>query len=1190
MTNNQGDNQKNYQIAADEFETLQKELEKAKLTIQSFNNQFESLFEMTNDAIILMDPKTLQFVRVNKKAIELFGLDGQKLEQYKGDDFVITNERESSFERLMEVRKGKILPIYERTFQRANGEIFIGEINLSLVYDTFNDKEYLQSIVRDISIRKNYEINKEKERKLYLKIAKAAIETIDISEFCNNVLTDLLNHLDFNLGTLRIFNEKTNALEPLAIIGVPDELKNEIRQIKINDTNTMIYEAIRKKEPIFIPDIKNSYLFEKYKHRIELFNIKSLISCPILDVNSNIIGAMQLIATKPKEIQTEDKIFFESITKMLTAALERFISSKALQKAFQEREELYSIINMSPAIVFLWRNEEGWPVDYVSDNIKRFEYTPEDFYSGRITYDKIIFSEDLSEVRNEISSYSEISNREKFIQQYRIITKSGSIKWVEDYTTIIRDTKGKIINYNGLIIDITDRVLAKSKITIERQAFKVIADAIAISKNLNELCQYILNGLIDTFRFDIGSIRLLDKESKLLVPYATKRLNNTSKTKPISIPIDSPDYITALVARTKKEIFITDIKNTDLDKKYLTRLYKENINSFVQWPILDSNNELLGVLELAAFNIKDINEEDKAVFATITDTLSNNIERVLIDEEKRNSEAKFRAFAEQSLAGVLLFNANGEIIFSNKQMQSLTDYSLQEILRMPIYRYFEKIHPENITFLDYIIDKDSKNNFQETRIDEFKLRTKTNQNKWISAYITPIDIKDSPLYAFLSIDITEEKNYQFTLLRERTILKWIAEATANSTNVSELCQKILVALIQILDLEAGSLRLYNAEDKKLHPVANYGLLEHERYLMRPISKDDDHPISKYVFSQQKFFSCDVSKDDIMGLWSTVKDFDYRTYVSWPILDANNEFIGTFHIASRAPNKLLLEDQTFFDSISEIIATAIEHIRTLEELQINEEKLYSLNEELEKRVAVRTAQLERVNKELEAFSYSVSHDLRTPLRSIDGFSHALLDDYFEKLDETGQDYLKRIRVASQRMSNLIDGLLSLSKLSRREIIKGNVNLSDVVKEIIEELKHDNLDREVKIEIQNNVLALCDPILIRTILGNLLSNAWKFTSNTKKAIIMFGSKIINNETVYFIKDNGTGFNMDYASKLFSPFQRLHSNDEYQGTGIGLTIVHRIINQHYGRIWADAEVNKGATFYFTLTKNENNIELGE
>ncbi|NHJ87271.1 MAG: PAS domain S-box protein [Asgard group archaeon] len=1298
------ENKKNdKQLSQAEFETSQRELEKAKSDLASFNDQFEALFEMTNDAIILMDTETLHYVKVNKKAIELFGLDPQKINQYKSTDFIFSKEIDSSIERLAEVKKGKLIPIYERTFHKTNGEIFIAEINLSLVHDTAQNKDYLQSIIRDITLRKQLEASKEKERKIYQKIAKAAIETVDIPEFCNTVLNDLLKYLDFDLGTLRIYNEETKILEPLAIIGVSPKHKNEIRAFSIDDSSLMISEVIKTKKPLFISDIEKSDLKNKFQSRIELFNIKSIISCPILNKNADIIGSIQLIATKPKQILDGDIIFFDSITNMLATALERFISSKELQKLFKEREDLYSIISLSPVVVFIWKNEEGWPVEYVSENIKRFGYSPDDFYLNEIAYSDIIHPEDLAKVMNEVSSYSKSKHREEFIQNYRIITKTGNLRWIEDYTTIHRDKNGKIINYNGIILDITDRVIAESKIKIERQSYQLIADAATKSETLPDLCQYILDGLVDIFRFDIGSIRLLDKEKKLLIPYASINVKNTLNGKIINIPLDDPNYINALVARTRVGFFAPDIKNIDLDTNYIENLKRQNVSSLITWPILDSDNQLLGVLQLAAHESKEITDEDKIVFNTIADTLANNIQRLIIEEEKRQSEAKFRAFAEQSLAGVLLFKGNGEILFSNNQMASFTEYSKEEILQMSISDYFSKIHPGNTSFITDVL-KQANNKLNEYYSIELEIVTKTNKTKWVNTSITNIESQTYSIYALLSIDITEEKNYQLTLLRERSILKQIAEATSNSTQTTELCQKILEDLIHILELETGSIRLINNEDMKLYPISDFGILNDERYLLRPISKTDDHPISKYCFTKEKFFSLDASKDEIMKNWSTIKDFDYKTYISWPILNANQEYLGRIQMGSTLPNKLLAEDQTFFDSITEIIATAIEHIKALEELKESEEKfkrtvenisdgiliiennklvymnnqveniigynfnelqdmkifsffvdnnlkehknlmqkifseypievfeqemwftrkdgasrcmnskisfqkradetssvyilirdvtdrkmaeetLHELNEQLERRVIERTSELERVNKELEAFSYSVSHDLRSPLRSIDGFSHALLEDYLLQLDETGQDYLKRIRAASQRMSNLIDGLLSLSRLSRREIIKEEINLSEIAFEIIDELKQNEPDREIVIDIQDNIVAKCDPVLMRTILVNLLANAWKFTSKTQNAKIMFGSKIINNETIYYIKDNGIGFDMSYANKLFSAFQRLHSEKEFEGSGIGLTIVYRIIERYYGRIWTEAQEGKGATFYFTLEKEEQN-----
>ena len=245
----------------------------------------------------------------------------------------------------------------------------------------------------------------------------------------------------------------------------------------------------------------------------------------------------------------------------------------------------------------------------------------------------------------------------------------------------------------------------------------------------------------------------------------------------------------------------------------------------------------------------------------------------------------------------------------------------------------------------------------------------------------------------------------------------------------------------------------------------------------------------------------------------------------------------------------------------------------------EEKFRKLNEELEHRVKKRTVQLESTNKELEAFSYSVSHDLRAPLRSIDGFSMALLEEYNDQMDEEGKDYLKRVRSASQRMGQIIDDLLSLSRISRRELHKEEVNLSVIAERIISKLQEREPDRKVDIVIGHKVTAICDPNLIEVVLENLLSNAWKFTSKQEKPWIVFDTVLQDNEIGYCVRDNGAGFDMAYAGKLFGAFQRLHKDTDFEGFGIGLATVMRIINRHEGRIWAEGYVDRGATFYFAL-----------
>ena len=239
----------------------------------------------------------------------------------------------------------------------------------------------------------------------------------------------------------------------------------------------------------------------------------------------------------------------------------------------------------------------------------------------------------------------------------------------------------------------------------------------------------------------------------------------------------------------------------------------------------------------------------------------------------------------------------------------------------------------------------------------------------------------------------------------------------------------------------------------------------------------------------------------------------------------------------------------------------------------------MNVELERRVIERTAELDAVNKELEAFSYSVSHDLRAPLRAVDGFSQAVLEDYGQVLPEQGLYYLKTIREGAQKMGVLIDDLLKFSRLCRESLNKRKVNTLELVNEVLGQLQQEVKGRQI--DLQVGALPACwgDPALLRQVWINLLSNAFKYTRKQEVALIEIGCNQTPVDDVYFVKDNGTGFSMQYISKLFKVFQRLHCLEEFEGTGVGLAIVERIIQRHGGRIWAEAEVNHGATFYFTL-----------
>jgi signal transduction histidine kinase len=376
--------------------------------------------------------------------------------------------------------------------------------------------------------------------------------------------------------------------------------------------------------------------------------------------------------------------------------------------------------------------------------------------------------------------------------------------------------------------------------------------------------------------------------------------------------------------------------------------------------------------------------------------------------------------------------------------------------------------------------------------------------------------------------------------------------------------------------------LLDARSGEITPVASCGPCEDWFARLRPYTIRGARRVPvEYAVGDGRMYFCNdlAAAPEYAAIRDALEQAGLRAAASLP-LSLGGHVVGALSLFAGERNFF---DDKLTDLVCEMaqdVSFALENFEKESLRRETEEELRLANVELEARVAARTAELAAANKELEAFAYSASHDLRAPLRGIDGFSRILQEDYGDRLDETGRSHLERVRRAAQHMGELIDDLLNLSMAGRQEMQPGTVDLSGMAQELIGELTQGVAQRELEIRVAPGCTATGDARLLRVALRNLLDNALKYTSRQPRARIEFGRVQSDGLPAFLVRDNGAGFDMQFAGRLFEPFQRLHPREQFDGTGVGLATVARVVARHGGRIWAEAAPGAGATFYFTLS----------
>ena len=793
-----------------------------------------------------------------------------------------------------------------------------------------------------------------------------------------------------------------------------------------------------------------------------------------------------------------------------------------------------------------------------------FELDPDDPTPTREDFFEYVFQDDIDFVKEQFKKQLMLTNKSTVSYVYRIITKNGNIKYLEHIGRQIFNNETKLIGIYGSTQDITERKQAENALLQSETQMRILVNTIPDLIWLKDMDGIYLSCNPTFERF-----------------FGAKEKDIVGKT-----DYDFVDKALADFFRDNDHKAIEAGKpNTNEEWLTFAETGYHGLFETIKTPMIDANGNLIGVLGISRDITERMNAE-KALFENEA-AIRNKLKAILEPEGDISTLNLSDIIDSESLQSIMeeFYNITG----IPSAILDIPGKVLVAVGWQDICTKFHRCHPEtlkNCLESDTILTSGvpmgttkvyrCKNNMWDV-VTPIEVGGKHVGNVFIGQFFYEDEKPDIELFR------SQAQRYGFNEEEYLAALKRVPQWSKEKANSALIYTAKLTKIIS--NLSYSSIRLSRAlaeskrteeelQQERIFTEAIYesmpGLLylyDDSGNLIRWNSKHEE--ITGYTAEELSHMTLDkwFSEEDVKKVKAAVEEI-FKTGYGEVEADLITKKGKKIHILSNGV-PLNIAGKPYFTGVA---------IDITERRQM-EEKLRRLNLELEERVTQRTKQLEASNKELEAFSYSASHDLRAPLRAIDGFSNAIFNSYYDSLDERGKDYLQRIRAAVQRMGELIDHLLNLSRVTRTELRRKSVNLTTIATDILSELQKSMPLRKADFIVNPDMIVNADENLLRIALDNLLGNAWKFTGKRETTSIEVGVTEQNNEHIFYVKDNGAGFNPDYAEKMFSPFQRMHSESEFPGTGIGLALVDRIIRKHRGNIWAESNVDNGATFYFTF-----------
>jgi len=755
-------------------------------------------------------------------------------------------------------------------------------------------------------------------------------------------------------------------------------------------------------------------------------------------------------------------------------------------------------------------------------------------------------------------------------QEYRIIRKDGHERWVSSSWQVMRDDAGQPIGYLGTELDITEKKRGQGRLRDDAELFQAVME---------------VQQAVAAAGLDSGTVMRVIAERGLALTGAAaavvEMVQGDQLVPRVAIGVDAPVHslrgsLSGTAVRTG-EIQRTDdaVSDPRIDR---TILELDQLQSIVAVP-LKAEGRVLGVLKVMAREPASFRERDARALELLGGMMGSAVSHAAAFEGRQSrleertqalqeSEQRFKHLVDAAQEGIWVVDDRGLTTYANQRMADLLGHGHGELTGRPIFDFVEPAaRPE--------VQRLIAAGAEEPRAPrDVRFRRRDGGELWATVATNPILGRDADFVGTVAMvsDITERKRAEDRLRRTAERLRALHEldqAVLAADSPADVGAAALSHLRGLVPCHRCSVVLYDFHSGEAQLVAGFSggsPIANSRIPLTEFS-----PPATLRRGAVRQINDIAAVTDRPAVIERIAAEGVRALLSVPLL-VEGEAIGELNIGSPTVGGLTAEHREIALEVATPLATAIQQARLREELARH-------TVELERRVEERTSELREANAELEAFSYSVSHDLRAPIRHLGGFAHLLLEEHGASLTDRARHYAERIRAGAREMAALVDDLLSLARVARQDLICRRTDLTALVADLRTEFAPETEKRGIEWQIEPLPAVNADPALMRVAVGNLLANAVKFTGPRERATIRVYPVVAEGQAGLAVADNGVGFGMAYADRLFGVFERLHHAEEFEGTGVGLAIVRRIVQKHGGRVWAEAEPDRGATFFLTV-----------